>query len=384
MLVSFGARNFYSFKQGFDISFSLPSGADNIANKDNISYILGIKGSNGSGKTNLIKCLDFYFSFVCRIPSKENEFSHYFEPFFGNKKKSEFYFEFLKNGIYYTHEFIIYNGKVSHEEITRKDKRKTVLIRRNSDNIVECLKSLDELKSIKLNPKSSLLTVFKTHKFKTSLTELRRVQDLASLILTNVSSLSGYSDFSLNEESVSQRYSEDNFYKNLVVEVLNFADNGIKEIEIRESKNEKGETVYYPVFIRDHEGKKYETLYYQESNGNQKLYKVIHLYALALRYGGILALDEFDIHLHAMILPKILEIFEENNPNSAQFIFTAHNTEIIDTLGKYRTILVNKDDNESYCYRLDEIPGTLIRNDRPISPLYSANKIGGTPFNEKI
>ncbi|EJL6274821.1 hypothetical protein NMR36_002930, partial [Vibrio cholerae] len=56
---------------------------------------------------------------------------------------------------------------------------------------------------------------------------------------------------------------------------------------------------------------------------------------------------------------------------------TAHNTEVMDALGRYRTILVNKEGNESYCYRLDEV--SMLRNDRPISPLYKKGKIGGVP-----
>jgi len=70
-------------------------------------------------------------------------------------------------------------------------------------------------------------------------------------------------------------------------------------------------------------------------------------------------------------------LIKKININNAQLIITAHNTEIIDSLGRYKTILVNKENNESYCYRLDEV--SLLRNDRLISPLYSKGKIGGTP-----
>jgi hypothetical protein len=41
--------------------------------------------------------------------------------------------------------------------------------------------------------------------------------------------------------------------------------------------------------------------------------------------------------------------------------------------------LVNKEDNESFAYRLDEIPGDILRNDRPILPAYNDGKIGGIP-----
>ncbi|RLO37994.1 abortive infection protein, partial [Serratia marcescens] len=47
--------------------------------------------------------------------------------------------------------------------------------------------------------------------------------------------------------------------------------------------------------------------------------------------------------------------------------------------GKYRTYLVNKEKNESYCYRLDEIKGDILRHGRLISPVYKEGKIGGVP-----
>jgi hypothetical protein len=61
---------------------------------------------------------------------------------------------------------------------------------------------------------------------------------------------------------------------------------------------------------------------------------------------------------------------------SRQLLFTTHNTEIMDILGRYRTYLVQKVDNESFAYRLDEVPGDILRNDRPISPAYNDGKIG--------
>lgn len=51
----------------------------------------------------------------------------------------------------------------------------------------------------------------------------------------------------------------------------------------------------------------------------------------------------------------------------------------MDYLGKYRIVLVNKENNESFLYRLDEISGDLLRNDRSISKVYENGKIGGKP-----
>jgi maltooligosyltrehalose synthase len=81
------------------------------------------------------------------------------------------------------------------------------------------------------------------------------------------------------------------------------------------------------------------------------------------------------------MLPKLLDLFDspETNTKDAQFIFTSHITEVLEKLSKYRTYLVNKEENECYCYRLDEIGGDILRHGRAITPLYNEGKIGGVP-----
>jgi AAA15 family ATPase/GTPase len=92
-------------------------------------------------------------------------------------------------------------------------------------------------------------------------------------------------------------------------------------------------------------------------------------------------MDEFDINFHPHILPLLIGIFDDKklNKNNAQMLFTTHNTDIMDLIGKYRIVLINQKESESYGYRLDEISGDLLRNDRPITPGYRSGKLGGVP-----
>ena len=39
----------------------------------------------------------------------------------------------------------------------------------------------------------------------------------------------------------------------------------------------------------------------------------------------------------------------------------------------------NKENNESFGYRLDELSNNVIRNDRKIAPIYDSGVIGGVP-----
>jgi AAA15 family ATPase/GTPase len=381
MLLQFGAKNFFSFSEGFDLSYKLDGNTPkDVPNMHKTSFVVGIKGGNGSGKTNIIKALALYKELVYFGADNKNEYELPLETFFDNKKASEFYFDFMIDGVEYSHEFLIKNNSIIFEQINRTKIRKTTLITRKGNKIDFAVNALSEIEKIKLKPNASLVSLLKTHKFKNEMTDLKKLLSKSALILTNATT-GDFVELELHRDTISEDYFKDENKKNFALKALQSADSGISDIEVLQTKNEKGEDIYFPVFKRFNRGQEKTTLFYQESSGNQKIYKIAHLYNFILNTGGLLALDEFDIHLHSMLLPSIVELFEnkETNPHGAQFLFTAHNTEIIDKLGKYRTVLVNREDNESYCYRLDEIPGTLIRNDRPISPLYSANKIGGTP-----
>jgi AAA15 family ATPase/GTPase len=121
--------------------------------------------------------------------------------------------------------------------------------------------------------------------------------------------------------------------------------------------------------------------YYAQSLGTKTLYNTIWYYIIALEAGGILVMDEFDIDFHPHMLQSFVNYFDDakTNKQNAQMIFSTHNTDILKYMGKYRTVILNKEDSESYGYRLDEIPGDIIRNDRSIISVYNSGKIGGIP-----
>lgn len=82
MIVSFGFNNFFSFKEACEVSFSLDKRVlDTVPNKDGIGYVLGVKGANSSGKTNVIRGLSFLFSFVSISSDRKVDQKLNFDPF---------------------------------------------------------------------------------------------------------------------------------------------------------------------------------------------------------------------------------------------------------------------------------------------------------------
>ena len=271
------------------------------------------------------------------------------------------------------------------ETIYRTNVRRTKILERVGDEVVDAIEELAELRFIRLKNNCSIISQIRQYKFRADMTDMHLMAEFFFKFISNVDFF-GYKNIDLSYEVIAKEYNQDPALFHFVKQIVKSADDGIEDIIIKSRFDENGNEIFFPVFIHKHGDTNYGLNIQDESSGTRVLFQRMHMYWIVLTTGGLLALDEFDIHIHAMILPKIIELFlnPEININNAQFLFTAHNTEIIDTLGKYRTILVNKEDNESYCYRLDEIPGSMIRNDRTIVPLYLQGKLGGVPSDERI
>ena len=374
MLLEFGAENFCSFKEGFEISFQKSKNST----KD-IANIIALKGANASGKTNVIKALAFLRDFTIDSFSelKPDEQIH-ISSFFKNSEPILLYIIFLEKNIEYKYEIQLTNTKVISEKIWKKDKRETLIIERD-DSSIKAIKEFNELETINLNRKNaSIISIAKQY----GLTELNMIYNFFENIFLNVNFIGHDKNMFDDFNGVSKLYFDSPSMLNFVIEFLKKSDIGLYDIKILTKKDEEtGLVTYFPIF----EYKINEIIttlnYYEQSAGTQLLFTQLSLYRLVIHLGSVLVLDEFDISLHPDLLPMLLGLFEnkEINKNNAQLILTTHNDEIMDKLGKYKTVLVNKEDNESFLYRLDEIPGDIIRNDRPISPIYNANKIGGKP-----
>lgn len=380
MLVKYGASNFFCFNAGIEVSFELNDHCPaSISEGKSISNILCVKGANGSGKTNALKILIFLREFCCNSFERKPDDKIPFEPFFWNDKPSEFYIDFIVDQTEYRYELELNNERVISEKIYRKRKRMVPVVERQNDKIVHSIKHFDDLKTMKIRSNASIIST--AHQYEMS--SIIPLYKFLNSIISNVGMYAGH-HFKTDRDTtsiISKIYYESSDYFEFAKEIICKSDVGVSDIDIQIDKDPEGNKEYSPIFKHKNQESTYSLTLYSQSSGTQSLFFELFRYKIALMTGGVLVLDEFDTKFHPHILPTLVNLFtdEKINPYNAQLIFTTHNTGIMEKMGKYRTVLINKEDNESYSYRLDEIPGDILRNDRAITPVYNSGMIGGTP-----
>ncbi len=373
MLLGFGGRNFYSFKEDFDVS---------LEHKDEVLSVLGIKGANASGKTNSIRALSYIRAFMFDSFSQfqPNE-GMYAKPFFDSQKNIELYIHFKVDNIEYKYEIEFTQKVLLKETFSRKENRWTTMLVREGEKIIECISELDELITININ-RNNVSTISLANQYGVKTLDI--FYTFAENIATNVNDMGKMTnnEHFIGYRDISKVYFNDKQLLDAVGNFLNEADTGILGIEIIELEDKiTKKLTYEPLFHHEVNDNVYKLEYHNESSGTQLLYRQLAAYFTALKFGSVIAYDEFDIGLHPDLSLMIINFFEDKkiNKNGAQLIFTSHHSEVIDKLGKYRLVFVNKKENESYLYRLDEIPGDILRPDRSIMPAYNSGKIGGRP-----
>lgn len=376
MLRRFGAQNFFCFKDWIEIDLTLNSKVPvELRRFGDVSSVLCLKGSNSSGKTNALKILSFLSSFATTSFSRKTDETLMLQTFFDNDSPTEFFIDFQIDGVQFFYELKTTDTAVLSEKIYRKDKRKTLVLGRQKNTITRNT-LYDRKREVFLRDNASFISTAKQYR----IDEVEPIYSFFDKFHSNVNYLGHRHDF-YDYAKLSEFYYSNPDILAFVKKKINEFDTGVVDIAIHHYQDDENEKRYFPLFTHLNGSEQGFINYHFESSGTKSLYIYLAFYYLSIKAGGVLVLDEFDTNLHPDILPRLLDIFEDTelNPGKAQLVFSTHNSDILDRMGKYRTVLFNKEDGASYCYRLDELPPDILRNDRPIAPLYRTGRLGGVP-----
>ncbi|MCQ2241403.1 ATP-binding protein [Treponema sp.] len=379
MLLGYGARNCWCFKDWLDVDLRLNGYVpEEVSLGKDYSLILGFEGANASGKTSALKVFAFIADFVKNSFLYPPESPILYDAFFDSSDSSEFYVEFRdEKGMEYRYEAILKKTQVLKEVLFQiKTTVEDIIVQRDLNQVTVNKLYNNDTKIILRNNASIISTL---HQY--AVLEIEPVFSFFTKHTINVTYTGLRYEIARDVPAISEMYFHNAEALSFSKKLIKKFDTGINDIEISFRENEQGSKVFFPLFHHDNEGASKILRIDAESTGTRALYINLLYYYQNLKSGGVLILDEFDINLHPDILPHLINLFvnPELNPNNAQMIFTSLNPEVLDVIGKYRSYLFEKECGESFGYRLDEPDTNILRNDRSVSAPYRRHLLGGYP-----
>jgi AAA15 family ATPase/GTPase len=421
MIINFSIQNFGSVKDKQTLTFEADK-SDHLEN----SYIIHtnglrllkialIYGANASGKTTILKALEFLRNLVLRPETtKTNELD--FQPFLFDSETPNQYsvisIEFIANNIKYFYEVEFFRKAVVNETLNIYNPNKANVYKRTTDinnqfTEIKFGRKIKIDKTIEKNLEANTLwnnTVLggflKTNVY---IKELKEVVEwfknyLRPLILTKTQ-LEGFvtskiqkgeiskldvinilkkADFHISDIVIQEEEEEipDGFIE-FVKKELNAPDNEVKKLV------EKGKITTVNIeFEHTVNQKKYTLPIEIESHGTRRFYGFAGLLALLIKNSTAFPIDELESSLHPDLYTHFILSFLLNTDKS-QIIATTHNREIFNNKDIFRNDAIWFTDKNENCstelYSLADFDSSVVRNTTNIYNAYKSGKLKAIP-----
>lgn len=418
MIVNFSVQNFGSIKDKQTLSFEADK-SNHLEDYYIINSIDGLRllklgliyGANASGKTTILKALEFLRDIVLNPEDKKNE-GFDFKPFlfdeFSPNENTFLSIEFIQNEIRYFYEVELNQNAVVSEILNQYNPKKANVFKRNTDlekqftqisfgSKIKKNKTFEKTLEANTLWNNTVLGGFLKTNIKSS--ELKDTLDwfgdyLNSIIYTNTE-LDNY---------ITKKVENSKINKKDIINILKKADFNISDILIKED-NEKLPEKYIKVltalemsdediekmmntrlkkieFEHTVNNVKYSLPISLESQGTQRYYGFSGLLSLLINESIAISIDELESSLHPDLFEHFILSFLINSKKS-QIIATTHNREILNNKDIFRNDSIwftNKTEKSATeLYSLSDFDTSIIRDTSNIFNAYKIGKLGGVP-----
>ena len=403
MIVNFSIQNFGSIKGRQILSFE----ADASEHLENTYVVCAagkrllklalIYGANASGKTTVLKALDFLRDLVVNPKEKKTDmldFSPYLFDANTPEQPTELSIAFVHEEVYYEYEVAFTRQSVGREVLYVYDPEKTLVYERTTDiegqltkiNFGDSMtldKSAQQVLELNTLWNNTVLGGFL--KTNISFEELRQVTDWFGSYLKPIIA----PDTKL-DTYITNKIDEKKLTKGEVLEILKKADFNISDIVIRKKEEIvpedllrffKGQVEIKGRIIIQHtiNDTHYNLLMEQESEGTKRFYGFAGLLALLIKSPTVFLIDELESSLHPDLYTHFLLSFLQNAKQS-QLIATTHNRELLADKDIFRDdVIWFTDKSKDYAtdlYSLADFDTSTIKN---ILNAYKIGKFSGVP-----
>lgn len=392
MILEFCVTNYLSIKDELKLSFVASTLKENISETNDtiplsdtgMSIVRSavIYGANASGKSNVLKALDFYKRFI--IDSFKNSQageSIEVENFRLNSttvnEPTTMEATFSDGNTIYRYGFEVTDKAVCtewlYQRVNRKRAKEVEVFYREDGNTTVHPKSslLQELVNKKMVRENALLlsTAAQFNDPK-AVAILKWLNDMQVLFCSE--------DDKLWQQAI--KHLDNEALRNRIVSFAKYADLGIESIAKIDNQIVSSHRQY------DNEGREINNVTFSfnsnESEGTIKYFSLAYPIIDALDNGKRIVIDELDSKLHPLLVKKIITLFNssETNPKGAQFLFTTHDTFLLSAnLFRRDQVWFTQKDNfgATEAYSLAEYK---VRRTSPFEKDYLQGKYGATPI----
>ncbi|MBP5229221.1 MAG: ATP-binding protein [Bacteroidales bacterium] len=427
MIAEFKIRNFYSLRDEQTLSF-IPTNdntfrdiyTEEVADDVSLLKIGCIYGSNASGKTNILKALDFFSKFMVDDSlNKGDEIG--FVPFLldevSEKERTQFEMTFYLNREKYKLSLVL-DKKVIHEETLQvySSFQPTLLYKRtyNAERDATDImfggkvglvkKSREAIEGNAINNRTVIASFGKSNVEKSRLNLVYEFfsQRIAPIMYPQ-SSLMGFTKRRITKD-------KDGRLKKFILHFLKASDFNISDIAIHEE--EVNITPEMELIIKNTPGMpekaKEEVLkkgtlqsdemffVHQTSNGDKELYEELEsrgtkrymglaaiLYDL-LVHGVILPVDEIETSIHYELLSYFIKVFLVNSKRGTQLIVSTHDINLLDEDYIRRDVIWFTDKNDGGETQLIRLSTLGLHKTLSVYNAYRQEKLVDLPFLDSI
>lgn len=393
MIVQFSVENYLSFKGPITLSMVSTPLREDAALTENVMVPVAdtgiillksavILGPNASGKSNVIKAFDFFKRLIINSfkdvqAGEEIDVENFRLDVETSAEPTSFELIFISHENQFRYGFTVSREKVHDEWLYRKACRKRAkeveLYLREGDTfkVHPTMPLLQDIVNRKMvRPNALLLSAA------AQFNDATAVEIIGWLNDTTVISCS---DEDLNWKD-ALRHFDDEAMRERIVAFSHYADLGIEDIE------KSGDRVTSRHNQYDAEGRVTQTVSFpfldNESEGTIKYFSLAYPIIDALDHGKRLIVDEFDSKMHPLLTERVISLFnsKDTNPQGAQLIFTAHDSNLLSTGSFRRDQIWFTEKDRLGASSLFSLAEYKVRSGASFEKGYLAGKYGATPI----